>query len=427
MKEKQWVFRYLLPALLGILFIIPMNIFAADPIVIGVPTSTGFLEGKEGLKAVELAVSEINSAGGVKVGKEKRLFKIESIDIRDAAPGVPVPEALLGIEKLILEKKPAALLIGPFRSEALVASMDIIAKYKVPMLGAIAMTPASEEKIKQDPEKYKYIFRLALNAKYLVKYLAGTMGLINSEFGFNKVYILNQDVEWARKTAEIIGQAYFQKAGWTIVGQESFPTGTSDFSSTLMKIRASGAQVILPIFDMPQSGILIKQWNSMKVPCLMAGFISPLAGPGAWKTFDQKIAGTINSIFEMGSAVSSPKVPKSVAFLNAYAKRFGNPIEAGHGPGPAYESVYVLAEAIERAGTIDSDAVVAELIKTNRQGVLGQVKFDNGHQAIYDMNPQESAVAAMIQWTTDGKRTIVFPTSLAEGKIQLPAGLSSLK
>jgi branched-chain amino acid transport system substrate-binding protein len=234
-------------------------------------------------------------------------------------------------------------------------------------------------------------------------------------------------VEWARKTAEIISQVYFQKAGWTIVGQESFPTGTSDFSSTLMKIRASGAQVIMPIFDMPQSGILVKQWNSMKVPCLMAGFISPLAGPGAWKTFDQKIAGTINSIFEMGSAISSPKVPKSVAFLNAYDKRFGNPIEAGHGPGPAYESVYVLAEAIERAGTIDSDAVVAELIKTNRQGVLGQVKFDNGHQAVYDMNPQESAVAAMFQWTPDGKRTIVFPTSLAEGKIQLPAGLSSLK
>ncbi|MGD9974632.1 MAG: ABC transporter substrate-binding protein [Desulfatirhabdiaceae bacterium] len=426
MTKKQLVFHLLVPILFCML-VIPGIPMAGDPIIIGVPTSTGFLEGKEGLKAVELAVSEINGAGGVMVGKEKRLFKIESIDIRDAAPGVPVPEALLGIEKLILEKKPAALLVGPFRSEALMAGMDIIAKYKVPLLGAIAMTPASEEKIKQDPEKYKYIFRLALNAKYLVKYLAGTMGFINSEFGFNNVYILNQDVEWARKTAEIITQVYFQKAGWTVVGQESFPTGTSDFSSTLMKIRASGAQVILPIFDMPQSGTLVKQWHAMKVPSLMAGFISPLAGPGAWKTFDQKIAGAINCIFEMGSAISSPKVPKSVAFQEAYIKHFGVPLEAGHGPGPAYDSVYILAEAIERAGTIDSDAVVAELIKTNRQGVLGQVKFDEGHQAIFDMNPQESAVAALFQWTPDGKRQIVFPTSLAEGKIMLPEGLKSMK
>ena len=76
----------------------------------------------------------------------------------------------------------------------------------------------------------------------------------------------------------------------------------------------------------------------------------------------------------------------------------------------------------ERAGSIDADAIVAELVKTDRMGVLGRVKFDAGHQAIYDMNPEESAVAAIFQWTAEGKRRIVFPTSLAEGKIQLPAG-----
>jgi branched-chain amino acid transport system substrate-binding protein len=70
---------------------------------------------------------------------------------------------------------------------------------------------------------------------------------------------------------------------------------------------------------------------------------------------------------------------------------------------------------------------VAELVKTDRQGVLGRVKFDAGHQAIYDMNPDESAVAAVFQWTGEGKRQIIFPTSIAEGKIQLPAGLKSAK
>ena len=42
--------------------------------------------------------------------------------------------------------------------------MDIIAKYQVPMLGTIAMSPGSEKKLKADPEKYKYIFRTCLNA-----------------------------------------------------------------------------------------------------------------------------------------------------------------------------------------------------------------------------------------------------------------------
>ena len=395
----------------------------AEPIVIGIPTSTGFLEGKEALKAVNLAVEEINAKGGVDVGGTKRPFAIESVDIRDAAPGVPVPEALLGLEKIILEKKPAALVVGPFRSEALMAGMDIIAKYKVPLLGTIAMSPASEAKIKKEPEKYKYIFRTCLNAKYLVKYLAGTMSFINKQYGFNKVYIMNQDVAWARKTAEIITKVYFEKAGWEVVGHEAYPTGTSDFSSALMKVRAKGAQVILPIFDMPQSGVLVKQWNAMKVPALMAGFISPLAGPGAWKTFDQKISGAINCNFEMGSAISSDKMPESVAFAEAYQKKWGVPIEAGHGISPSYESVYLLAEAIERAGSVDADAIVAELKKTDRVGVMGRIKFDEGHQVIYDMNPETSAVAAVIQWNDDGGRTIVFPAAIASGTIKLPAGL----
>jgi len=426
MIKKIWLFVLLL-AVVCVWAVPVQNVYAADPIVIGVPTSTGFLEGKECLKAVEMAAEEINAKGGVNVGGEKRLLKIESLDIRDAAPGVPVPEALLGLEKIILDNKPAALVVGPFRSEALMAGMDIIAKYKVPLLGTIAMSPASEGKIKKDPEKYKYIFRTCLNAKYLVKYLAGTMASINKQFGFNKVYIMNQDVAWARKTAEIMIKVYFDKAGWEVVGHEAYPTGTSDFSSALMKIRAKGAQVILPIFDMPQSGTLVKQWNAMKVPALMAGFISPLAGPGAWKIFNRKIGGAINCNFEMGSAVSSAKIPQSKTFNKAYKKRWGAAIQAGHGPAPSYESVYILAEAIERAGSVDADAIVAELEKTDRTGIMGRIKFDEGHQVIYHMDPKESAVAAVLQWNNDGSRTIVFPPSIADGKIKLPAGLKSVK
>jgi branched-chain amino acid transport system substrate-binding protein len=67
------------------------------------------------------------------------------------------------------------------------------------------------------------------------------------------------------------------------------------------------------------------------------------------------------------------------------------------------------------------------LEKTDRQGVMGRIKFDEGHQVVYGMNPAESAVAAVFQWTADGGRTIVFPTALAEGEIVLPKGLKSAK
>jgi len=400
---------------------------AAEPILVGVPTSLTALEGKESLKAVEMAVEEINAKGGVKVGDSKRPLKIETIDLRDSSPGVPVSEALLGIEKIITEKKVSAILVGPFRSEALLAGMDLLAKYKVPMLGTIAMSPKSEEKVKAEPDKYKYCFRVCLNAKYLVGYLAQSLGLLNQEFGFKKVFDMHQDVEWARATAEFTTKVAAGKFGCEIVGAEAYPTGASDFSAGLIKAKTQGAQVILPVFDMPQSGILLKQWQSMKIPAILSGFISPMAGPGAWKIFEGKIGGLLNANFEIGSAIGPEKYAPAKKFYDAYQKKYGAAMEAGHGPAPSYDSVHILAEAIERAGSLDPDKMVAELKKTDREGVIGRIKFDDGNQVIYGDDPTKTAAGCVSQWTEDGKRVIVFPASLAEGKIKLPDWIKAVK
>lgn len=398
---------------------------AAEPIVLGVPSSLGVVEGKESLNAVKLAVEEINKAGGVKVGGQSRPMVVEAIDIRDASPGVPVPEALLGLEKMILEKKPQAILVGPFRSEALLAGMDMIAKYKVPMLGTIAMTPESEKKIQSDPDKYKYVFRVSLNVTSWAGLLAGTMKTLGDKYGLNKVYLLNQDVLWARGTAKAM-EGWYGKNGWTVLGHDEFPTGAGDFAPVLMKAKAGGAQVLFTCFDMPESGILVKQWKSQKVPALMVGFISPMAGQGAWKTFDKKIGGLMNAIFELGNMPSQKYAPAK-AFYEAYEKKYGKGLEAGHGPAPSYESVYLLKEAMERAGSVEPDAVVAALEKTDRQGVMGHIKFNAGHQVIYGTDPKETAVACFYQWSEDGQRKIVYPPALAESEIKLPSWMKSGK
>lgn len=401
--------------------------FAADPILVGVPTSLTALEGKEALRAVNMAVEEINAKGGVDVGGTKRPIKIETIDLRDSSPGVPVAEALLGLEKIITEKEVKAILVGPFRSEALLAGMEIISKYKVPLLGTIAMSPKSEAKIKEKPEKYKYCFRVCLNAKYLVGYLAQTLGFMKKQYGYDKLYIMAQDVLWAKGTGKFTGKVATEKMGFEQVGFQTYPTGSSDFSAGLVKARAKGAQVIMPIFDMPQSGILLKQWKTMKIPALLSGFISPMAGPGAWKTFDGKIGGLLNVNFELGSAIPVAKYPPAEKFYNAYKEKYGEPMEAGHGPAPSYDSVYILKEAIERAGSLDPDKLVAEIEKTDREGVIGRIKFDEGHQVIYGNDPTKTAAACVFQWTEDGKRVIVFPQSIAEGDIQLPSWVKEAK
>ena len=417
-------------ACLAVLTFLPKNdAISADDINIGVVTALSHPAGEQGYQAVQIAVDEINARGGVMVGGEKRLLKAIPSDTRDADPGVPVTDALLALEKTILEKKVSAVVVGPLRSEVFLAAMDIIAKYKVPMLVAIAMTPDSESKFKENPEKYKYVFRLCVNVKHLMMYLSGVMGFIKEQFGFDKVSIFNQDVAWARGVAGGMRKVYFEKAGWTIVGQEIYPVGSADFSTGLMKAQNGGAQVIMPIFDMVETNVLIKQWKSMRVNALMAGFTSRLGIPEAWKNCDGKIGGAMEAIYELGSGIGSAKVPGSLEFQAAFEKRWkGYPSgTGGHGPGPAYESVKVLAEAIERAGTLDADPVVAELEKTDRMGIFGRIRFNDVHQVPYGLDFEKTAIGCVVQWTEEGKRVIVYPPILAEAKIELPKGMKPAK
>jgi len=82
--------------------------------------------------------------------------------------------------------------------------------------------------------------------------------------------------------------------------------------------------------------------------------------------------------------------------------------------------VYTLKEAIEKAGSIDSDAVIAALENVNLMGVYGKISFDKkSHQVIPSLDPAEGAVTSIIQWQK-GKRVQVFPPKTAEGKTLLP-------
>ena len=136
--------------------------------------------------------------------------------------------------------------------------------------------------------------------------------------------------------------------------------------------------------------------------------------------------GSYDSIEVSHGSQESINQMKSLASFGKL-KKYNKEIEAGHCPAPAYESVYILAEAMERAGTIDPDAVVTALEKTDRQGAIGRIRFGKNHQVVYGNDPKETAMAAMIQWSKTGTREIVFPESIADAKIHLPEGLKSAK
>ncbi len=390
------------------------------PIVLGVPTALGTIEGQDSLRAAQLAVSEINAAGGVDLAGAKRKLDIASIDTREAEAGLPVNDALAAMEKLVSEKKPAAIVVGAFRSEVLLSAMDMNAKYKLPYLCTIGMSPEFEKKIAGDYEKYKYNFRLGLSAPYLVGNLGKALDFIHKKLGYDKLYVIHQDVAWAKGTAGGVAKVT-QAAGWTVLGSDAYPTGSRDFSSSLTKAKAGNAQVVVPIFDMPESGVLVKQARSMKVPALFAGFISPAAPGNAWSTFNGEIEGLVNFIFEAGPIPL--KTPRSIQFNDAYAKAYGEDARlkmSGHGPGPSYDAVYVLVQAIQRAGSLDADAIVAQLEKTDMEGAIGKITFNKNHQVVYGEDPKQAAASLAFQWRA-GKRVVVYPESAAESAIEVAA------
>jgi branched-chain amino acid transport system substrate-binding protein len=403
----------------------PVTASGSGEIILGAPTSLKSLEGSESLEAVRMAVAEINGAGGVNINGQRYEFRLEPFDLKEVEPASPPAEAVARLRGFIKKKRPHALVIGPFRSEVLLASMDFLAEEKIPTLGCIAMSPAVDAKVLTNP-KYKYIFRVGLSSKYLVAYLIQTMKLMKQEFGFENVFILNQDVAWARSTAYLMMKLYLDRSGWRVLGQENLPAETTDFRNALTRAKAGRAQVILAVFDMPTSKNLVMEWHEMKPPALLCGFISPASGPDAWTSFHGGLEGVINVIFELGNLPSS-KYPPAEAFYEAYKVRYGHLIQAGHGPAPGYESVYILAQAFERAGTLDPDRVAIALESTDRKGVMGRVIFHRGHQAIFGRNPEQEVLACVAQWKAPGKRVIVYPHTIAEGQITLPSFMESAR
>jgi len=392
---------------------------AQKPIVIGCPLSVAFLYGWDAERGIRLAVEEINAQGGVGVKGEKRSFQVEVMDTRDLEPGVPVSEALLAVEKLILEKKADFLLGGPVRSEAALAAMPLLYKYKkISIVSTGVLSPKYSVMVEKNYDRFKYCFRIHGEAKWLVGEILTCFQELRQRDNLDKVFVMVQDVAHARGAGKIISKVAAKK-GFDVKGMEIFPTGTTDFSMGLLKAKKSGAQILNIWMDMPESSILLKQWYEMKVPALPFG--STLAAaeqPGFWKATEGKGEYTLCNVVNAGNAPSEA-TPWTMKFYKAYTKRWGIAPE-GLGSSSSYMAVYVLKDAIERAGTLAPDKVVEALEKTDLMGVYGRIRFNpKTHQVIPALDPKEGAVGSIIQWQ-DAKRIVVFPKSIATGEIKLP-------
>jgi branched-chain amino acid transport system substrate-binding protein len=169
--------------------------------------------------------------------------------------------------------------------------------------------------------------------------------------------------------------------------------------------------------DMPELSVLAKQYFDFKVPAIPVGYMGPAEHLEWWRMTEGKGEYFIVDLLNAGNAPSEA-TSWTMKFVRAFEKEYGKEPDA-YGISTSYMAVYALKDAIERAGTLDSDAVANALKKTDMVGVYGRIRFDDNHEVIQSLDPKEGAVGTMVQWQK-GKRITVYPEIIKVGDIKLP-------
>lgn len=402
-------------------------------IILGAPLALGYPDGVCARDNLELAIDEINDAGGFDVGGTKYKFDFVTLDTRDLEPGVPVSEALLAVEKLILDKDADFIVGGPIRSEAALAAMELASQYETVFLWSAGflspcfacrfagcppppMPPCPE--FAGDYDKYKYCFRTQDGAGPLGSECVELLDKIATDEGLAKeVCVMVQDV--AHAVGAIMGTVKpgLEALGWTVHSVEKFPTGTTDFSTSLLAAQDTGAPFLIPWFDMPESSICLKQWYDLQVPMLPVGLVVPGHDSLAWTSFAGKCEYLVNCYPKAGITGINSEARHYIDLYESEINPAG-PAETWVGP-VCYQSIYILKDALERAGSLDPDDVIPALEATDMVGVYGKIAFDDNHDMICSQDPATGAITTWVQWI-DGERLNVYPDAIATDDVVLP-------
>jgi branched-chain amino acid transport system substrate-binding protein len=279
-------------------------------------------------------------------------------------------------------------------------------------------TPTWDIKSGKDIAKYKYSFRASGSVKWFIKEAVDILDDVKAKFGFSKMFISIEDSLVCRTAADAV-QAAVGPKGWQVVGYDRHPITAQDFSVILGDCKKSGAEVMFTWVYTPESAILLRQWADLKIPVLPIGFCGAAEDPEFWKQSKGRAAYSIATLCEAGATRVSV-TPRSIPYYDAYLKRWKVPPRST-GSVSAYDGAYILKDALERAGTLDADPLVAALEKTNLPVARGTARFDKNHQIINGYDPKTSTLGNWIQWQ-GGKRVTVFPKvgTGDVGNVELP-------
>jgi branched-chain amino acid transport system substrate-binding protein len=305
--------------------------------------------GQSSREGTELAVDDVNRAGGLLGGRKLALL----IEDDQSKP----EEASSAVIKLITQDKVVALL-GEVASRRSLAAAPIAQKYQVPMITS-ASTNAKVTEVGD------YIFRVC--------FIDPFQGEVLAKFAYNdlkarKVAVLkdiSQDYSVGLTDAVV---SEFTKLGGHVIDPVSYSGGDPDFKAVLTKIRSERPDAIFATGYYTEAAIIVRQAREL-------GMTMPILGGDGWvgeplKNGREALKNTFISNHYSGD---NPD-PIVQNFVKDYRAKFGH--EPDSLAALAYDAVKVLADAITRAGATDGVKVRDALATGDVKGVTGQLKMN---------------------------------------------------
>jgi branched-chain amino acid transport system substrate-binding protein len=378
-------------------------------IKIGILGPMQFSPGEELWRSAQIAADEINTANGISVGGVKH--RIDVIK-KDSNENRSVVDAVGALEKLITVDK-VDFVIGGTRTEAMMAMMEVMADYHKILMAGGAADPKICAKLSKDYGKYKYFFRPTLNAAYQLQSLFAVIDVIarevRDELGIMtpKVALLFDKAGYADPLVEL-AKKRLAEMGMEVVGVWRPAFLATDVTSELMAIKAAGAQIIFQVNAGPAGVITARQWGELKIPAALVGINIEATSDTMWQASRGMCEYCV-----VNNMIGRAKITdKTIPFYDKYKNKFGQtPLIYS---SIAYDNIYILKEAIERAGTLESEVMVTEVEKTDYRGASGRIVFTPKESKLpHDTKwgPEYMTYIA-IQWR-DGKKMVVWPDGKA--------------
>ncbi len=313
--------------------------------------------GQSTKNGIELAVEEINAAGGV--NGSKIVLVIEDDQGRPE-------QAKTVVSKLINQDKVRAVL-GEVASTNSLAAAPVAQEAKIPMITPSSTNPKVTE-VGDYISRVCFIdpFQGAVMAKFAANTLkaktAAILGDVNSDYSKGLTQFFEEE---------------FAKLGGKVLAKEAYTQTDPDFKGQLTKIRELKPDVIYVPGYYGQVGIIAKQAREL-------GINVPLLGGDGWDSPEIWSLGgeALKNTFISNHYSAENPAPEIQNFVKAYKAKFK--VEPDSLSALAYDAAKVLADAIKRAGGASDSAKLKDAINSTKDfaGVTGKITIDATRNAV---------------------------------------------